>query len=99
MNVSSFFHLTRAVAILFWIGGAAGAYAAGQVVAWGDNIAGQATVPSGLSSAVLVAGGFSHSLALKSDGTVSAWGYNFSGQAVPPAGLANVVAIAAGLSH
>jgi Regulator of chromosome condensation (RCC1) repeat len=33
-----------------------------------------------LDSVVAVAGGYAHSLALKSDGTVMAWGYNIYGQ-------------------
>ena len=44
------------------------------MVAWGDNGYGQATVPAGLSGVIAVAGGGSHSLALKADGTVVAWG-------------------------
>jgi alpha-tubulin suppressor-like RCC1 family protein len=33
-----------------------------------------------LTNVIAVAGGDSHSLALKSDGTVWAWGYNYYGQ-------------------
>ena len=54
-----------------------------------------AFVPPGLSNVVAIAGGDSHSLALKSDGTVAAWG----GQTSIPARLTNVVAIAAGSTH
>ena len=46
-----------------------------------------------------IAGGYNHSLALKSDGTVAAWGDNGSGQTTIPVGLSNVVAIAGGFSH
>jgi hypothetical protein len=67
----------------------------GTVVAWGDNTAGQATVPGGLSAVRAVAGGDYFSLALKSDGTVVAWGRVTN----VPNGLANVVAIAAGGGH
>ena len=35
---------------------------------------GQSIVPSNLTNAVLVAGGWQHSLALKSDGTLQGWG-------------------------
>ncbi len=73
--------------------------ATSQLVAWGDNLYGQVTVPAGLDQVVAVAAGASHSLALKSDGTVVAWGLNTSGQATIPAGLSNVVAMAAGSSH
>jgi len=45
----------------------------GTVVAWGDDVAGQATVPEGLSDVVAISAGGYHNLALKSDGTVVAW--------------------------
>ena len=66
------------------------------VVAWGDNSYGQTNVPTGLGSAVAVAAGSHHSLALQSDGTVVAWGDNVYGQSTIPDWLTNVVAIAAG---
>lgn len=68
----------------------------GQVVAWGDNSAGQLNVPQGLSNVVAVAAGGAHSLALRRDGTVVAWGNDDAGQATPPTGLRRVVAIDAG---
>jgi len=71
----------------------------GTVVAWGDNAAGQCTVPHGLSGVVAVAAGGGHNLALKSDGTVVAWGNNNCGQSTVPARLSGVVAVAAGYSH
>jgi hypothetical protein len=37
----------------------------GTVVAWGDNSAGQTIVPAGLSGVAAIAGGYSHSLAVK----------------------------------
>ena len=46
-----------------------------------------------------IAGGYNHSLALKSDGTVAAWGGNGFGQTNIPVGLSNVVAIAGGGDH
>ena len=66
----------------------------GTVYAWGNNFNGQLgdgtsgsgtnkTTPvqvSGLTDVVAVAGGNSHSLALKSDGTLWAWGNNDVGQ-------------------
>src|SRR5207253_1348477 len=58
--------------------------ASGSVVAWGNNNALQTQVPAGLT-ATAVAGGGSHSLALKADHTVAAWGFNLFGQTnVPP---------------
>jgi hypothetical protein len=70
--------------------------ASGSVVAWGQDNVGQTNVPSGLASASAVAGGYQHSLALKSDGTVVGWGENDFGQTNPPVGLSNVTALAAG---
>ena len=69
------------------------------VVAWGDNSSGQTNVPAGLTNVVAVAGGSSHSAALRSDGTVAAWGGNSFGQTNLPAGLSNVVAVAGGTRH
>jgi len=70
-----------------------------MVVAWGSNEFDQAKVPSGLSNVVAIAGGYYHSLALRSNGTVVAWGYNGDGEATVPPGLSNVVALAAGGEH
>jgi alpha-tubulin suppressor-like RCC1 family protein len=71
----------------------------GTVVAWGYNLTGESTVPSGLSEVIAIAAGLHHSLALKSDGTVVAWGSNSFGQSTIPSGLSGVTAIAAGLAH
>jgi alpha-tubulin suppressor-like RCC1 family protein len=66
---------------------------------------------SGLTDVIAIAGGGSHSLALKSDGTVWAWGYNEQGQLgksvntspnptpAQVSGPANVIDIAAGTNH
>ena len=70
-----------------------------EVVEWGQNDFGQATVPTGLIHVVAIAASGDHSLALKSDGTVVGWGYNGNGQTDVPAGLNGVVAIAAGGVH
>jgi alpha-tubulin suppressor-like RCC1 family protein len=65
----------------------------GKVLAWGDNSLGQCSVPSTLNTAVAVAAGNAHSLALKMDGSVVAWG-SFGTTNLPSA-LSNVIAIAA----
>jgi alpha-tubulin suppressor-like RCC1 family protein len=81
-----------------------------------SGIPGQVEDPSDtsgfLQDVVEVAGGVTHSLALKSDGTVWAWGFNDVGQLgngttsstanpnpVQASGLTDVVAIAAGSNH
>ncbi|HTI68451.1 MAG TPA: ice-binding family protein [Candidatus Limnocylindria bacterium] len=74
-------------------------YAAGTVVAWGDNNHGQSSVPASLVGVKAVAAGANHTVALKSDGTVVAWGDNSVNQITLPPGLAKVTAIAAGGNH
>jgi len=80
------------------------ASAGNQVVAWGEGKTsnpadnynyGQAMVPSTLTNAVLVGGGWLHSLALKADGTLQGWGNDSLGQWDFPAGT-NSVSIACG---
>src|SRR5262245_6872910 len=59
----------------------------GSVVAWGDNMGGQCSVPAlppGLSY-VEVAAGELHTVARRSDGSVVAWGGNGVGQCHGPA--------------
>ena len=68
------------------------------VVAWGDNTYGQATVPAGISDALIVAAGEKHSLALRANGTVTPWGDNTFGQTTITA-LTGVTAIACGYDH
>jgi hypothetical protein len=70
-----------------------------MVVGWGNDVYGQSDVPSGISNAVMVAGGNDHSLALLNDGTVMAWGRNDYGQRDLPTNLAGVTMIAAGQYH
>jgi len=75
------------------------------VAAWGDNQAGQTSVPAGLARATAIAAGGKHSLALLTNGTVVAWGENvdalgnYVGQSTVPPGLNNAVTIAAGAYH
>ncbi len=70
--------------------------AAGTVVAWGENNFLQINVPSNVTNAVAVAGGFDHSLALRKTGAVAGWGDNGSGETSAPSSLTNAAAIAAG---
>ncbi len=69
------------------------------VLGWGENAAGQISIPTEMGDVVEIAAGASHSLALRSDGTVIAWGDNTAGQCDVPAGLTGVVAIGAGDHH
>ena len=73
------------------------AWAAGSLVAWGDNDYGQTNVPAG-NDFVAIAAGDVHSLALRSDGSLAGWGNNGYGQTNVPAGN-DFVAIAAGDYH
>jgi len=72
-----------------------------QVVAWGDNSAGQTNVPATLTNAIAVTAGWLHSLALRVDGTIVGWGDNGYGQGGGPpyAGACAFVAISASMNH
>ncbi len=71
----------------------------GSVVEWSGS-GGLPTVRTGVSDAVEVAVGRSHTVALRSDGRVVVWGSsNFNGQLNVPAWLDKVVAVAAGADH
>lgn len=70
-----------------------------RIASWGIGPFGETDVPAGLTDVIAIAGGFTHSLALRRDGTVAAWGGRFSSQTDVPKTLTNVVAIAAGNSH
>ena len=71
----------------------------GSVLAWGENLYKQATVPKAVKGVASVAGGAFHSLAVTTKGTVLAWGRNTNGQIKIPAGLKNVQMVAGGLDH
>ncbi|XID94887.1 S-layer homology domain-containing protein [Paenibacillaceae bacterium WGS1546] len=70
----------------------------GEVLAWGSNQDGKATVPiAAQSNIVSVSAGQDHSLALTSAGEVIAWGGGRFGQAdVPLEAKSDIVAIASG---
>ncbi len=74
-----------------------GAQASVTIVGWGMNDYGQATAPSG-NDYTAIAGGYYHSLALKTDGSIVGWGFDSDGQATPPSGN-DYTAIAAGYQH
>ena len=67
----------------------------GTVVGWGENGAGQITIPEGLTDVVAISAGGHSSMALRRNGTVASWGAE---NTVPP-GLSGVTAISAGPYH
>jgi alpha-tubulin suppressor-like RCC1 family protein len=94
--------------LLALFGGVQKSFAGNHVVAWGAgttnnpnknyNEWGQSIVPADLTNAVLVAGGWAQSLALKADGTLEGWGGDFDRQIDFPT-TSNYVAIACGYDH
>ena len=69
------------------------------IVAWGHNTYGQCDVPSPNSDFMAVAGGWAHSLGLKSNGSIVAWGYNGYGLCDVPLPNSSFIAVAAGWAH
>jgi alpha-tubulin suppressor-like RCC1 family protein len=83
------------------------ASAGNRLVGWGagttynpadTNDFNQSVAPAILTNAVQIAGGWQHSLALRSDGTLLAWGNGLSGQTNLPGG-SNYIAVACGRLH
>ncbi|HWA27796.1 MAG TPA: immunoglobulin domain-containing protein [Lacunisphaera sp.] len=70
----------------------------GTVVAWGQNIYGETTVPAGLDDVIAIDAGIWFTLALKADGTVVAWGTS-NIPITQTSSLTNVTAISAGVLH
>jgi hypothetical protein len=70
----------------------------GSLCAWGDNTYGQTDVPAG-NHVTAIAGGWGHSLSLKTDGSIAAWGDNHSGQCNVPPPNTDFVAVSAGEYH
>lgn len=58
----------------------------GRVFAWGSNIHGQATVPTDLPEAALVAASYTCSAFVDVDGRIHTWGMDEGGQTVSPPG-------------
>ncbi|TBL76237.1 X2-like carbohydrate binding domain-containing protein [Paenibacillus thalictri] len=71
----------------------------GTVIAWGDQVAGWAKPPEGLTDVVEIYAKDTTFLARKSNGTVVAWGSNNLGETNIPNGLNNVISMAAAGSH
>jgi len=97
------------VLLLILFAAASPTHAANKVVAWGagmiiktsdTNDYGQSLVPATLTNAVSVAGGWRHSLALKSDGTLKGWGDDTLGPTTNAVGTNYFyIAIACGYLH
>src|SRR6185437_4412648 len=98
--------------VLLWLvfqAATATGLAQNQVVAWGagktikpsdNNDFGQSIVPSSLTNAVMVAGGWRHSLALNANGTLKGWGDDSLGQAdFFPTNASDYISIACGYLH
>jgi len=77
--------------------------AAGALLCWGDNRAGEANAPSPLQSggAAAVAAGANHTCALTTSGALRCWGDNSAGQTSVPSALqiGGVAAVSAGDAH
>ncbi len=70
-----------------------------NVAGFGDNSAGQATIPAQATRVIALAAGSWHDLAVSTNGTVIAWGNDFDGQCDVPPGLTDVIAVAGGAYH
>lgn len=79
-------------------GGAAYGQTHRAVVAWGP-LPSQVAAPSGINTAIAIAAGGYHNLALLPDGVVVGWGSNGFGPPTPTSGLGEVVQISAGYVH
>ncbi len=79
----------------------------GIVRAWGYNGEGQCNIPADLGPCIAVAGGYGHTVALRTDGIVRAWGAGTTntgswpehGQSLIPTDLGPCSAIAGGSLH
>ena len=69
-----------------------------MVAAWGENYFNQCDVPSGITNAVMVAGGGGYTMALLNSGTVIGWGGRTTEGSVPT-NLTGVAMIASGINH
>ena len=74
----------------------AGSLLTGNIVGWGRDDDGEATVGGDQSGVIAITAGLHHTVALNANGTVKAWGKNDAGQTTIPVGLSGVSAIAAG---
>jgi hypothetical protein len=70
-----------------------------SVLAWGLDSDGSTQTPPWTQSAVSVAAGGYHTMALLRNGTVACWGTDSAGQCQVPVGLGGIVQISAGRDH
>jgi hypothetical protein len=75
--------------------------ASNKVIAFGDNSAGQTTIPANVEGAypLAVAAGHQHSCAWMDGGYVRCWGLNDDGQATVPGNLGTAWGVTAGRFH
>ena len=80
----------------------------GNAWAWGDNVYGESTVPSGITNIAALAAGTYHSVVVLDNGTISQWGDyqpdDFQSPQTPspvgsPPTNSNIIAVAAGSAH
>ena len=71
----------------------------GKAIAWGNNVAGQSTVPADLTNVLQVVPGFLHSAALRADGSVSVWGDSGYRQTDVPRDAVGLIGLASGSGH
>jgi alpha-tubulin suppressor-like RCC1 family protein len=69
------------------------------IMGWGDNSAGQITIPKNATDIVAISAGGDHSLALRANGSLLAWGDNQQGKNKLPPNATNIVAIHDGLEN
>jgi alpha-tubulin suppressor-like RCC1 family protein len=70
-----------------------------QLLIWGGNDEGQATLPTGLGATAQISLGSEFTTALLRDGTIAAWGSNNSGQADAPSSVTDAVQVDCGNFH
>lgn len=71
----------------------------GSVVGWGNNTAGQLTIPASLGPCIDVSAGSKHSLAVRADGSVVAWGQGDFGRTTVPSTVGACKQVSAGKNH
>ena len=90
---------TTLVACLVALLPASGWGQTGSIVSWGRDANSVVSQPPTGTDFTQVAGGFYHSLSLRSDGSIVSWGYDGSGQVSNTPTGTGFTQVAAGLDH